>query len=108
MTRHCRYDKIPMSEAIASRRILLKLMLTSLALAAAAGVLGVLSPGGSELVWRLVWTALVTSIGCALLMAASRLIEKPEMRPSSLVAMSVVLIEYLLGLAMIWGLPRVF
>jgi hypothetical protein len=84
-----------------NRRLLLYAMLASLALAAAAGVLGVLSPG-QEVIWRLVGTAFLTSIACALLLAASRFIEKPQMRFSSIAGMSLVVVEYLLGLLLVW------
>ncbi len=84
-----------------NRRLLLYAMLASLALAAAAGVLGVLS-GGTDVIWRLVGTAFATSVGCALLLVTSRLIDKPQTRPSSVAAMLLVVVEYLLGLMLIW------
>ena len=95
-----------MPQAIApARKLLLRVMLTSLALAAAAGVLGVLIPG-KDVVEKLIWTAGLTAVGCALMLAVSRFIEKPDMRPGSLAAMGLILVEYLAALTLVWGIAE--
>jgi ssDNA-binding Zn-finger/Zn-ribbon topoisomerase 1 len=87
------------------RAWLIRVMLTFLALAALGGVLGVMTPG-TDAIWRLVWTAGTTALACALMLGATRFIERPETRNSSLYAMAVILAEFLLALSLIWDLPE--
>jgi len=86
------------------RVVLLRIMLWALALAAVIGVAAVLFEGG-WLAWRVVGTAISTAIACALLMAASRLVDREKSRASGLLGMVGVIIEFLGSLALIWELP---
>ena len=65
-----------------ARTILLRLMLWSLGIAAAAGVLAVLFQGGA-LVVRIVGTGLVTAVACVLLIATSSLIDRERTAPQA-------------------------
>jgi hypothetical protein len=87
------------------RQIIVRGMLISLALAACAGVLGILVPG-RDTVWRVVWTAAATGIACGLILAATRFIEKPQMQPSAYFASALILVEFLLTVGLIWDVPR--
>src|SRR5439155_16182109 len=87
------------------RTWLIRIMLAFLALAALGGILGVLAPG-MEVVWRMVSTAVATAVACALMLAATRFIDRPDARLSSLYAMAVILAEFLLALSLIWQLPQ--
>jgi rRNA maturation protein Nop10 len=87
------------------RRLAIRAMLVSLAFAAAAGILGVLVPG-RDAVWRVVMTALATAIACGLMLSATKWIDRPTARAASLVSMAVIVVEFLLCVALIWGLGR--
>src|SRR4051812_33325024 len=87
------------------RRLVIRAMLVSLALAAAAGILGVLVPGRDS-VWRVVMTALTTAIACGLMLGATRWIDRPAARASSLVSMAIIVVEFVLCVALIWGLGK--
>jgi hypothetical protein len=83
------------------RRILLRVMLISLALAALVGAASVLVlPAGD--VWRIFGTGILTAGACAILLPVSLLTDKPKWRAAGLAAMAAVLIEYLLSLLLIW------
>src|SRR2546421_1665451 len=87
------------------RTCLIRIMLAFLALAALGGILGVLAPG-MDVVWRMVSTAVATAVACALMLAATQFIDRPEARLSSLYAMAVITAEFLLALSLIWELPQ--
>src|SRR6476659_9900720 len=87
------------------RRIFLSVILIALALAAAAGVLGVLTQSGSGM-WRIVGTMITTAVAAALMLAASRPVDRPNSRPAALLAMALILAEFLLTLMLIWGLAQ--
>ena len=89
------------------RRLLLRVMLGSLALAALGGVLTVLF-SGHETAWRVVSTTAVTAIAAGLLMATSRLSERPRTRAAGFLGMAVVVGEWILVQILIWGLYRSF
>jgi hypothetical protein len=88
------------------RTWLVRIMLGFLALAALGGVAGILVPG-TDVVWRLVWTAVTTSVCCALLLAATRFVDRPGNRGASLYSMAVIVVEFLLALALIWEVADV-
>lgn len=90
-----------------SRRVLLWIMLGSLGAAAAAAVLAVLAPG-TEAVDRVISMAIATAISCGLAMTSARYLEKPEQRLAAMVAIGLILVEYLLFLALIWGIAENF
>ena len=83
------------------RTVLLRLMLWSLGLAAAAGVLAVLFRGGN-LVWRLVGTGVTTAVACGLMIPASLLVDRNDRRWAGLLGMAAVIVEFLMALAVIW------
>jgi hypothetical protein len=85
------------------RRIFLRVILLALALAGAAGVLGVLTQSWSGM-WRIVGTMITTAVAAALMLAASRPVDRPNSRPAALLAMALILAEFLLTLLLIWGL----
>lgn len=82
-------------------KLLLRMMLWSLALAAAAGVLAAIA-GGGDTVWRVVGTGFVTALACGLMMPFSAMLDRERMLAFGLSGIAVVLIEYLLALALIW------
>lgn len=87
------------------RIVLLRVMLWTLALSAATGVLAVLLQGGS-LVWRVVGTGFTAAVACALMLPASTWIDREKSRPAGLMAMAVVIVEFLLAMSLIWEVPR--
>jgi hypothetical protein len=87
------------------RKLLLRAMLWSLGLAAAAGVLAVFS-GGDEIVWRVVGTGFVTALACGLLLPFSPMFDQEKTRAVGLSGLAVVLVEFLLALTLIWEVPQ--
>ena len=94
-----------MSQSPNLRRILLRIMLGSLAVAAGLGALAVLFVR-NEAVWRIIGTGLVTAGAAALLLPISLLADKAKSRRSGLLAIGFVLVEYFLWLILIWDIPR--
>ena len=84
------------------RRIFLRVILICLALAAAAGVLGVLTQSWSGM-WRIIATMVITAVAASFMLVASRFVEKPAPRPAALVAMGLILVEFLLALMLTWA-----
>jgi len=87
------------------RIMLLRVMLWSLAISAATGVLAVLFQGG-DLVWRVVGTGFTTAFACGLLLPVSNLVDREKSRPAGLLGMGAVIVEFLMAMAMIWEIPR--
>jgi hypothetical protein len=87
------------------RKVLLRAMLWSLGLAAAAGVLAVLS-GGDEIVWRVVGTGFVTALACGSLLPFSPMFDQEKTRAVGLSGLAAVVVEFLLALALIWEVPQ--
>ncbi len=90
---------------VLNRRVILRIMLWSLALAAVAGVVSVLAWSGT-LAWRVVGTGLTTAIACALLLPASALVDREATRPAGLLGMGGIIFEFILALTLIWEVPR--
>lgn len=86
------------------RRLILRVMLWSLGLAAAAGVLAVLAWTGT-LAWRVVGTGIATAVACALMLPASALVDRESSRPAGLLGMAGTILEFLLVVVVIWELP---
>ena len=82
-------------------RIILRLMLWSLGLAAVAGVAAVLT-GGDDTVARVVGTSLTTAGAALLLYPLSRMIDKAKWRAAGTFGMGLVVVEYIIVLALIW------
>jgi len=83
-----------------TRRTILKLLLWSLAFAAAAGVLAVLL--ANEVVARVTGTAFLTAAAALLLLWFSNWLDKPKRRPAGLFGMVAVVIEFFLVNGAIW------
>jgi hypothetical protein len=84
------------------RRVLLRVMLISLAIAAVVGAASVLVLPSGE-VWRIFGTGILTAAACGILLPVSLLTDKPKSRSQGLLGMAIVLIEYLLAMSLIWG-----
>jgi hypothetical protein len=83
------------------RKLVLRIMLASLGLAAVAGASAVFA-GGRELVWRIVLTGIVTAAACGLLLATSMLVDGEKSRTAGLLGMTAVVAEYLVALLLVW------
>ena len=88
-----------------TRAVLLRLMLWSLGLAAATGVLAVLFQGG-DLVWRLVGTGFTTALACGLMIPASLLVDRERVRWAGLLGMGAIILEFLMALSLIWEVAQ--
>jgi hypothetical protein len=85
------------------RSILLRVLFWSLALSAVFGAGGILlASQDHEAVWRVAATSMATAGAALLLLLASWGMDKPVSRPASLLAVTLVVIEYLLTLGAIW------
>jgi hypothetical protein len=84
-----------------ARRVLLRIVFGSLALAAGFGAVGVVFAGHDTL-WRIVWTCAATAVGALLVLGASSLLEREETWPPGVLAVALVVGEYLLDLGLIW------
>jgi hypothetical protein len=84
------------------RRLLLRTMLISLAIAAVIGAGSVLILPAGE-VWRIFGTGILTAVACAILLPISLLTDKPKSRRAGLLGVALVVIEYLLAMFVIWG-----
>jgi len=85
------------------RSILLRVLFWSLALSAVFGAGGILLASHDAL-WHVAATSITTAGAALLLLFASAKMDKPVSRPASLLAVTLVVIEYLLTLAAIWNL----
>jgi hypothetical protein len=83
------------------RRVLLRLMLWCLGLAALCGASAVLFAAG-ETIGRVIGTLATTAVAAALIMAASMLSEKKWGREAGLLAMGLLILEWVAALALIW------
>lgn len=89
------------------RRILLRVMLWCLGLAAGFGVLAVLL-SWDETAWRIIGTMAVTAAAAALLMGSSWMSERKKWAAAGLFGMALVLAEWLMAMILIWELPEIF
>ncbi|MCA9286029.1 MAG: zinc ribbon domain-containing protein [Phycisphaerales bacterium] len=87
------------------RRLFLKIMLGSLALAAVFGILGVLV-AASDALWRVMTTAFVTAGAAALMIPMSMMVDRQRARGAGLLGMGLVVVEFVVGLALTWSLER--
>jgi hypothetical protein len=83
------------------RKTILRLLLGSLALAAAAGVLAVLLPI-DEVMLRVSLSGVTTAVAAGLLMLFSLLIDRERFRPAGLFGSAVVVLEFLVAMVLIW------
>ncbi len=83
------------------RKVLLRVVFASLALAAGFGAAGVIFAGHDTL-WRIVWTCAATAVGALLVLASSSLLEKEETWLPGVLSLLLFVGEYLLNLGLIW------
>ena len=88
------------------RQTLFRAMLWALGMSAALGVFAVLTQGGT-LVWRIVGTGITTAAACGLMLPTSMLVDRKPTRTAGLLGMSVIILEFVLTLLLIWDLPGV-
>ena len=84
------------------RKVLLRLMLWSLGVAAVCGAVAILT-AAEEVIWRVVGTAVATAVASGLMMAVTLLVDGEKTRWSGVVGMWGVVVEYLLVLSLVWG-----
>jgi hypothetical protein len=89
------------------RSVLLRVLFWSLALAAIFGAMGILF-ASHDTMWRVAGTSIATAGAALLLLGASLKMDRPVSRPASLLAVTLIVVEYLLKLAGIWELNRLF
>lgn len=85
------------------RKVILRILLWSLGLAAISGVLAVLT--SSDVITRVMGTGFVTAGTALLMLPVSNAIDRQRTRPVGLCGMACLVVEYVLILALIWELP---
>jgi hypothetical protein len=88
-----------------SRKFLLRVVFWALGLAACFGAAGVIFAGHDTL-WRIVGTCAATALGAFLMLAASRQLDRETTWLPGVMAVSLIVIEYLATLGLIWNLFR--
>lgn len=83
------------------RRFILRFLLGSLAVAAVAGVAAVLF-AEEDFLLRVMFTCLVAAGGAALVLPLSLLLERERTAPAGLLAIAIVIAEFILALGVIW------
>ncbi len=84
-----------------ARKILLRIVFASLALAAVFGAAGVIFAGHDTL-WRIVGTCAATAVAALLVLGSSSLLEREETAPAGALSLVLFVGEYLLNLGLIW------
>ncbi len=90
------------NEPAVYRKVLLRVVFWALGLAACFGAAGVIFAGHDTL-WRIVGTCAATAIGAFLLLGASRQFEPQRSWAAGLMAVSLIVVEYLGALGLIWN-----
>jgi hypothetical protein len=85
------------------RKVLLRVVFWALGLAAGFGAVGVIFAGHDTL-WRIVGTCVATAVGAFLTLAASRHLDRETTWLSGVMAIALIVIEYLAALGQIWRL----
>lgn len=83
------------------QRVLLRVMLASLAVAAAVGTLAALT-NQTETFWRIIGTCAITAVATGLLIPISHCL-KGGTRAAALTAIIAIVVEFILNLALIWN-----
>jgi len=86
--------------AVDAQRILLRVLLWMLALAACAGVLAVFMSTG--IMGRVAGSALLAAVACGVASPVSRFLDADEKRRAGLVGLSASIVGFVLGLVAIW------
>lgn len=89
-------------QAMELRRAILRVMLWSLAFAAAAGVLAVLT-SGQDVLLRAMSTGFAAAGAALLLLPLCAMVDRTPARPAGLFGMAAVVVEFLAVLILIWG-----
>jgi hypothetical protein len=87
------------------RKVLLRIVFWALGLAACFGAAGVIFAGHDTL-WRIVGTCAATAAGAFLVLAASRQLDQVATWLPGVMAISLLVIEYLGTLGLVWSLFR--
>ena len=93
------------TQPVVYRKVLLRIVFWALGLAACFGAAGVIF-AGHDTIWRIVGTCAATAAGAFLLLAISRQLDKETTWVPGALAISLIVIEYLGTLGMIWNLFR--
>jgi hypothetical protein len=93
------------NQPVIYRKVLLRIVFWGLGLAACFGAAGVIFAGHDTL-WRIVGTCAATAAGAFLLLAASRQLDQETTWLPGVMAVSLIVIEYLATLGLIWNLFR--
>jgi len=88
-----------------ARNVILRIMLWSLGLAAATGVLTVFVQYG-DFMWRVIGTEVCAAVACGLILPCIALIDRRKTREAGMLGMIGVVVEFILALIAIWDLPR--
>ncbi len=83
------------------RKIILRVLLGSLAISAIAGATAVLFVD-ADVLWQIIGTGITTAVGSLFLLAMTRLLDKPKSHVSGLLGICLVILECILVLALIW------
>lgn len=83
------------------RKILLHLMLASLAFSALGGAAAVFATH-TDVLWRVTGTGAVAAVACALLMALSLMVDSPKSLAAGVLGMGAVVLSFILSLPLIW------
>lgn len=86
------------------RKTLLRVLFGSLAAAALLGAGGVLMAANNDAVWRIAGTCMLTAGAALCLLGASWVGDKSKSETVIAASATLIVIEYLLGLSMIWDL----
>jgi hypothetical protein len=84
-----------------ARKVLLRIVFGSLALAAGFGAAGVIFAGHDTL-WRIVWTCAATAVAALLVLGSSSLLEREDTWAPGALSLALIIGEYLLNLGLIW------
>jgi hypothetical protein len=87
------------------RKVLLRVVFWALGLVACFGAAGVIF-AGHETLWRIVGTCAATALGSFLMLAASRPLDQETTWLPGVMAVSLIVTEYLATLGLIWHLFR--
>ena len=93
------------NQPVIYRKVLLRIVFWALGLAACFGAAGVIFAGHDTL-WRIVGTCAATAAGAFLVLAASRQLDQETTWLPGVMAVSLIVTEYLATLGLIWSLFR--
>jgi hypothetical protein len=91
------------NQPVIYRKVLLRIVFWALGLAACFGAAGVIFAGHDTL-WRIVGTCAATAAGAFLVLAASQLLDQETTWLPGVMAVSLIVIEYLATLGLTWKL----